>query len=307
MTLPSTKPPIARSQRARANKLAALWQFCRPHTVIGTTLSVLALYAIAGGPLWAAGLALLACWCGNVYIVGLNQLEDVAIDRINKPHLPLASGDLSYRQAQAIVGVTGLLALAIAALGSPYLLGMVALSLGLGTAYSLPPMRLKRFPFWASFCILTVRGLIVNLGLWWHFSQGATIPPHIWALTLFILIFTVAIAIFKDVPDMEGDRRYNISTLTLRLGQSAVFNLARSALTVCYGGMVVAGLVGLPGVNGGFLALTHLLALVLLGWRSRSVDLSDSLSISRFYQFIWRLFFLEYLLFPAACWLSSIP
>lgn len=306
MTLESTKTPRLTPPTFKAHPLSVLWQFCRPHTVIGTTLSVFALCAIAGGSVWSAGLALLACWCGNVYIVGLNQLEDVAIDRINKPHLPLASGDLSYRQGQVIVGVTGLLALAIAALGSPYLLGMVALSLVLGTAYSLPPMRLKRFPFWASFCILTVRGLIVNLGLWWHFSQGAPIPPKIWALTLFILMFTVAIAIFKDVPDMEGDRRYNISTLTLRLGKSAVFNWARSVLMVCYGGMVVAGLVGLPGVNGSFLALTHLLALVLLGWRSRSVDLADSLAISRFYQFIWRLFFLEYLLFPAACWLASV-
>ena len=28
----------------------------------------------------------------NVYIVGLNQLSDIEIDRVNKPELPLASG-----------------------------------------------------------------------------------------------------------------------------------------------------------------------------------------------------------------------
>src|SRR3712207_8755450 len=39
--------------------------------------------------------AMLACLCGNVYIVGLNQLEDVEIDRINKPHLPIAAGEFS--------------------------------------------------------------------------------------------------------------------------------------------------------------------------------------------------------------------
>ena len=34
----------------------------------------------------------------------------------------------------------------------------------LGTAYSLPPFRLKRFPILAAFCILVVRGSLVNLG-----------------------------------------------------------------------------------------------------------------------------------------------
>src|SRR3954454_17188854 len=81
-----------------------LWRFGRPHTLIGTTLSVVALYVIAvtelaGGDL-AAGwfdlvCTLVAAWCVNVFIVGINQLEDVEIDRINKPFLPIAAGDLS--------------------------------------------------------------------------------------------------------------------------------------------------------------------------------------------------------------------
>ena len=33
----------------------------------------------------------------NVFIVGINQLEDVEIDRINKPFLPIAAGDLTVR------------------------------------------------------------------------------------------------------------------------------------------------------------------------------------------------------------------
>ncbi len=84
-------------------------------------------------------LALLACLCGNVYIVGLNQLEDVEIDRINKPHLPLASGEFSRRQAIAIVALAGLLSLLIAIAEGPFLLATIGLSLMIGTAYSLPP------------------------------------------------------------------------------------------------------------------------------------------------------------------------
>jgi homogentisate phytyltransferase/homogentisate geranylgeranyltransferase len=244
---------------------------------------------------------LLACLCGNVYIVGLNQLEDVAIDQINKPHLPLASGEFSKRQAETIVLVTGILALLLAAVQSVYLLGMVGLSLMIGTAYSLPPIRLKRFPVWASFCIFTVRGVIVNLGLFLHFNQGLPITAPVWALTLFVLVFTFAIAILKDIPDLDGDRQYNISTFTLELGQRRVFNLALWVLTVCYGGIILAGSSGLPSVNRPFLVTIHALLLGLLWFRSRSVILQEKASISRFYQFIWKLFFLEYLIFPAAC------
>jgi homogentisate phytyltransferase / homogentisate geranylgeranyltransferase len=306
----ASKNPIKR----HAPWLYAFWKFSRPHTIVGTTCSVLGIYLIAFSEngQWSMGdrtmvLAilptLLACLCGNIYIVGLNQLEDVAIDRINKPHLPLASGEFSRRQGVAIVALTGILAILLAAFQSSYLLGMVGLSLAIGTAYSLPPIRLKRFPFWASLCIFGVRGAIVNLGLFLHFNQGLPIPIQVWILTLFIIVFTFAIAIFKDIPDMEGDRQYNISTFTLRLGQKAVFNLARSVLTVCYLGMVIFS-VWLPAVNAPFLVISHLLALGSLGLRSYKIDLQDRSEVARFYQFIWKLFFLEYLIFPAACLLN---
>lgn len=254
----------------------------------------------------------IACLCGNVYIVGLNQLEDVEIDRINKPHLPIAAGEFSHQQAQLIVGIMGISALVLAWFQGAFLFGMVGISLAIGTAYSLPPIRLKQFPFWAALCIFSVRGTIVNLGLFLHFNwvlTGSTkvfdsIPPVVWALTLFILVFTFAIAIFKDIPDLEGDRQYNITTFTIKLGAAAVFNLARWVLTVCYLGMILAGVLWLPNVNSTFLVVSHLLLLVAMWWQSRNVDLQDKSAIASYYQFIWKLFFLEYFIFPAACLLA---
>ncbi|UBF24770.1 homogentisate phytyltransferase [Kovacikia minuta CCNUW1] len=331
---PSNPPVKPKGIRLLASSLYAFWKFSRPHTVIGTSLSVLGLYFIALAEGRVEGgislpfsliphpssliLPLLACLCGNVYIVGLNQLEDVEIDRINKPHLPLASREFSRKQAITIIVVTGILAISLAIAGSPFLLATVGISLIIGTAYSLPPIRLKRFPFPASLCILTVRGVIVNLGLFLHFSSqrewGAgflsslfpppSLPPSVLILTLFILIFTFAIAIFKDIPDMEGDRQYNIRTLTLRVGKNNVFKLALGVLIACYLGMITVGVLGLPGVNPAFLVTTHLLALGSMWLRSRSVNLQNKRSISHFYQFIWKLFFLEYLIFPIACLLG---
>ena len=298
------------------NKLTALWKFSRPHTIIGTSLSVLALYIISLGTTGNAVTSLnleqmlavwLACICGNIYIVGLNQLWDVEIDRINKPDLPLASGKFTIAQGKLIVGITGILSLLIAGLSGIWLFATVAVSLIIGTAYSMPPVRLKQFPFWAAFCILTVRGVIVNIGLFFHYGDKLNgteaLNPYVWTLTLFILLFTVAIAIFKDVPDLEGDRKYNINTFTLVIGKPAVFNLSRSVITVCYFGMIAAGLFWLTSLNVSFFITSHLVLLGLLWWRSRNVDLEEKSAIADFYQFIWKLFFLEYLLFPIACFI----
>ncbi len=297
--------------------LSQLWKFSRPHTIIGTSLSVLALYtiAIATTHQSISGLSIgqlvvtwIACLLGNIYIVGLNQLYDVEIDRVNKPDLPLASGKLSLAQGQWIVGISGVLAIAIANLSGQWLFGTVALSLAIGTAYSLPPIRFKQYSLLAAICILTVRGCIVNLGLFLHFHRLFTgtdsLPPSIWVLTLFILVFTIAIALFKDVPDLEGDRQYQIETFTIVLGKSTVFNFTRWAITIAYLGTIVAGIILSATLNAWFLAVSHAGLLAILWWRSQDIDLEQKESIANFYQFIWKLFFWEYLIFPIACFMN---
>ncbi len=294
--------------------LSSFWEFSRPHTIVGTSLSVLALYLIALATventislnnIQDLAIALLACLCGNVYIVGLNQLEDQEIDKINKPYLPLASGDFSVIQGRYIVCITGILALMIAFLGGHWLGGTVAISLLIGTAYSWPPIRLKRFPLLAAFCIFTVRGIIVNLGVFLYFIQSFTqisfLVPEVLVLTAFVVIFTIAIAIFKDVPDLEGDREYNITTFTILLGKKAIFNISCAVIIVCYLGMITVGFLSVFNINKLLLISSHLGLLALLLWRSQRVNLEEKNSIAQFYQFIWRLFFLEYLLFPLAC------
>jgi len=299
--------------------LYALWKFSRPHTIIGTSFSVLGLFAIAVAialpaavPWGALAWAWLACLGGNLYIVGLNQIQDIAIDRINKPHLPLAAGEFTQPEAWRLVTVAIIVALGLAWCGGGYLFATVGISVAIGTAYSLPPLRLKRFALWASACILVVRGMVVNLGLFLYFvtacGYAASIPAIVWALTGFVVIFSVAIAIFKDIPDIEGDRQYNIRTFTVRLGQRTVFNLARGILTLAYGGMMLAA-PWLTAVNRLGLVVGHGLVLAGFWWLSQHVAPPQTkpaplqLSYRSFYQIIWALFFLEYLMVPATCWL----
>ena len=50
----------------------------------------------------------------NIFITGINQLTDVEIDRINKPFLPIAAGDLSPRAGRWIVAASAVLPIAMA-------------------------------------------------------------------------------------------------------------------------------------------------------------------------------------------------
>lgn len=286
-------------------------RFTRPHTVIGTTLSVAALYWIArafsgeaAGQPGLLGLSLLACLGANIYIVGLNQLTDVAIDRINKPWLPLASGAYSMRTGRWIIGISVAVSLAVAVWLGRYLLLTVLLSLALGTAYSLPPLRLKRFHFWAAFCIIAVRGLIVNLLLFRHFHDrlnGASdLPAVVWLLTVTIFVYSIVIAWFKDIPDMEGDRQFRIRTLSLQLGADNVFRTGIVLLVLLYCGNIALAFYRNLGLDAGIFAGAHGLLLVALLFMASRVRLERAASVRRFYWQIWVLFFLEYGVFTAS-------
>ena len=52
-----------------------------------------------------AFVGLLALLLGNAFIVGLNQIYDKEIDEINKPFLPIASGEMTGRFAWGMCGI----------------------------------------------------------------------------------------------------------------------------------------------------------------------------------------------------------
>ena len=144
----------SRGRAAGGPLLGALWRFSRPHTIIGTTVSIVALYLIAvstlpglalDGGLFDLFWTLVAGLAVNVYIVGINQLEDVEIDRVNKPFLPLAAGEMTMEAGRAIVATSAALAVVLAITQGALETVAVVVGLAVGTAYSLPPLRLKRF------------------------------------------------------------------------------------------------------------------------------------------------------------------
>ncbi len=296
--------------------VSVLWRFSRPHTLIGTGASIIGIYVLAASELPAValgdglgdlGLTLVAGALVNIYIVGLNQLEDVDIDRINKPGLPIAAGDLSIGHGRLIVAASGAAAIALAVTQGWVELVAIVAAMAIGTAYSSPPLRLKRFPALAAASISIVRAVVVNVGVYLHFAASlggraelSPLPAPIVALTLFVLPFSLAIAVLKDVPDAKGDRHFGIATFTVRLGPRRALGMGLAALSVGYLGMAVLGPLTVPEAQPWVLVTGHLAALAALwGW-ALAGDLDDQQGLTRFYMRVWLLFFLEYALMPAA-------
>ena len=80
----------------------------------------------------------------------------------------------------------------------------------LGGVYSVPPIRTKRNAILAGLTIATVRGFLLNFGVYYAVKDavGASFAwsPKVAFIARFMTIFATVIAITKDLPDIEGDK-----------------------------------------------------------------------------------------------------
>lgn len=322
--------------------LSVLWRFTRPHTIIGSALAIPSLHILAA-PSYSEALtirsfcsmiyAMIPALLMNLYITGLNQLTDVEIDKINKPNLPIASGDLSIRDATITVVVSLVLSLLLGVAGSPAFaseglnmaLGMSAL---LGTIYSLPPFRLKRFPLLAAFCIVSVRGAVINAGFFAHAKavayggvaatgsssvlQCLFTDPRCFLSSLYYAVFGLVIALMKDVPDIKGDKLSNIRTVSVRLGAKTVYRAMHRLLTGLFWG---AGILFFRGalvtsssstttmavrLGRAIVGIAALLAGASVQKEAQPVDPENPKEVYNFYMHLWKLFYLSYFFLPLA-------
>lgn len=288
--------------------LVTFWKFTRPHTIIGSTLSVVALFALVKGHSGTASaeldvlaLSLLSALACNVFITGLNQWSDVEVDRINKPWLPIPAGLLSRDQALVIVLISLAVALLSAALLSPFFLGLIAFISFLGWAYSMPPIRFKRHHFGAALAITVVRGILVNLGFYAHYTQQFSgqpaLDPVVWPLTAFVALFSIGIAWFKDIPDTAGDAEYRFGTLAVRMGRRAALHFGVVVVALAYLVVIAAAFFGGLGSPWFFGAAFGVPLIVFIACALR-LNVDDDRAVKRFYLFFWGLFFLAYALYP---------
>jgi homogentisate phytyltransferase / homogentisate geranylgeranyltransferase len=294
--------------------LKTFWAFSRPHTIIGSFLSIVSLFLISAAVvfpginadilkenlplLWPTLLAALAC---NIYITGLNQLQDIEIDKINKPWLPLASGKLGIKQGRIIILLCGIIALVSAGITNHVLLILIGVIMFVGTAYSMPPLKFKKHHLAAAASILFVRGVLVNVGMPVHFLYAFTgklvVPPDVWPLTFFVVGFSLAIAWFKDIPDTGGDSAFKIKTLALMLSPRAAFGYGVAVVALSYAGLLVLAAFLHLRVNQHFFFSAHAVLLLLFLAGASRVQLNNPKKLKTFYLVFWGFFFAEYIVY----------
>jgi len=298
-----------------AEAAGAIYRFSRPHTIKGTLLACFTgvgralvetpaflpkLPALLPKALWGVAALLL----GNLFIVGINQIYDVEIDKTNKPFLPIAAGRITPRLAWFLVLGSGAAGLAIVkAKFDNLIFSLYAFGTTIGGLYSVPPFQLKRFPLAAGLTIATCRGFLLNFGVYYAARSALGLPfawsPPVDFLARFMTVYAAVIAVTKDLPDIEGDRRGGIDTFALRMGPAKVAMGASAVLLFNYVMAIVTAVVAAPGVFYKWrMILGHALA---AGWLVRSqlkLDASSTKSIKEYYKQIWNLFYFEYMLYP---------
>jgi len=293
----------------------SVYRFSRPHTIRGTLLACgtgvgrALLESPSSLPLLPAllpraMLGVLALLLANLFIVGINQIYDVEIDVVNKPFLPIAAGAMTPSVAWAIVLSSVLSGLALVkSFFSPLIFKLYSFGLLIGGLYSVPPFQLKRFPLAAGLTIACCRGFLLNFGVYYAtreaLGQAFSWSPPVAFLARFMTVYAAVIAVTKDLPDVEGDRRGGIETFASRIGAKRVAAGASVVLALNYAGAILTALTSAPGAfRTAFMASGHALAACWLGLSWRKLNTESMASIKDFYGQIWNLFYFEYLMYP---------
>lgn len=195
----------------------------RPFTLVPPMVGIFSGSLIGYGashvrfPMMPVALAVVASAVLNAASNGLNQICDLANDRINKPHRPLPSGKMSVGEAWTFVAVTYVAALAMAACVNWETFAIYSVAAIATVAYSAPPIRLKRHPVGSNLIIALIRGELLKVAGWAAVSTVlASVEP--WYIGFIYFVFLLGATTTKDFADIEGDRAAGCITLPVRYG-----------------------------------------------------------------------------------------
>nr|BAK52289.1 8-dimethylallyltransferase [Sophora flavescens] len=294
--------------------LDTFYKFCRPYAMFNVVLGATFKSLVAVEKLSDLSLAFFIGWlqvvvaviCSHIFGVGLNQLCDIEIDKINKPDLPLASGKLSFRNVVIITASSLILGLGFAWIVDSWpLFWTVFISCMVASAYNvdLPLLRWKKYPVLTAINFIADVAVTRSLGFFLHmqtcvFKRPTTFPRPLIFCTAIVSIYAIVIALFKDIPDMEGDEKFGIQSLSLRLGPKRVFWICVSLLEMTYGVTILVGATSPILWSKIITVLGHAVLASVLWYHAKSVDLTSNVVLQSFYMFIWKLHTAEYFLIP---------
>ena len=176
--------------------------------------------------LWAA-LALAASY---VAATSVNDIADADVDRVNHPGdraRPLVTGEARERDLWRLHVLASAVALLAAARLGWAALGIVSVSLAVGIAYSLPPLRVS-YRTWLAPLLLSVAYVPVPFALG-AAAAGRGLDDSARLVAALSALFLARI-LLKDYRDRAGDARYGKPTLLLRFGPAVTCAASLAAL-----------------------------------------------------------------------------
>lgn len=256
-------------------RLAGLVLIVRPGNVALTAFSVLIGGVCAESPWgWALGVACIsaALIAGGGYVA--NDVFDLAIDRVNRPHRPLPRGDLSLHAAGAWAGV-----LMATGVGMSWLLGWQAGFLATGIALALLAYAayLKRTFLVGHLVVATMSGCAFLYGGLTGVRTEASLAPAVLAGA-----FHLGREMLKAAADRVGDSEGGANTMAVRWGAERTCRLAAMPLAcvVVLSPLPTAwGWFGIPYLVMVVLGVdTVLLYAILRAWTSPGIETARDLA-----------------------------
>ncbi len=211
----------------------ALIRITRPHNAIVAGLTALLGYLIATGTLTSPSLVLavivvLITAAGNV----INDVDNLEIDRINRPDRPIPSGEISLRVAKGYTAVLFVAGIALTTLTTSLCLLIALINSVILVAYA---TRLKRIPVLGNVAVAYLTASIFLFGGAFAGIEGLVRNIPIAAITF---LATIAREVLKDAEDVEGDAIGGARTLPMIIGIRGTGMVAFA----CASGAVVASI-----------------------------------------------------------------
>lgn len=198
----------------------------RAHAAVAAGLLALLGAHLSGALREAGAAALLAAVAAALATIGgnaLNDVHDAAIDRINRPGRPIPSGAVSPAAAGRLAVAAFVVAVAAAALASPWCLAVAVVNCGLLALYA---ARSKRLGLGKGVVVAYLVASTVLFGA----LDPARVEVGTACLALCAGLATLARELVKDIEDMAGDQQAGAATLPLRIGPGKARRIADLAL-----------------------------------------------------------------------------
>jgi homogentisate phytyltransferase/homogentisate geranylgeranyltransferase len=117
--------------------------------------------------------------------------------------------------------------------------------------------------------------------------------------------FVLAIGIFKDLPDTEGDRKHHMLTYAVKYGTSRSYWGGVILLSCAYAAVISANLLQFGMERSFVFTAAMILSLVSLTIAATRIGDLSQRSLTGFYRIIWILFYVGLVSFSAYALLSG--